>query len=290
MTPARKLFTFITIVGCWGFLLVTHPALSQAAASARPLSAGDYYSSFDSTKIYYEVQGQGPPVVLLHGFTSTLESWKKTPLFQQLLVQGYRVVLLDLRGNGRSSKPTDLAGYEHDAEARDVMGLASALGLAQYQLVGYSRGSIIAARLLELDSRVTAAVLGGMGEAFTNPNWPRRIAFYKALSGEKMSPELEGFVQSLPARGLERQTLAWQQQAQPSTSPTALGRVHIPVLVISGAEDHDNGSAEALGQLIPEAAVKRVPGVHATTTQSVEFAHEVSLFLQQSRRKAPSAH
>jgi len=236
------------------------------------------------------VQGRGPAVVLLHGFTSTLDSWKNTPLCQQLLAQGYQLVLLDLRGNGHSGKPTSLAGYEHDAEARDVMGLATALGLVQYQLVGYSRGSIIAARLLELDRRVTAAVLGGMGEAFTNPNWPRRIAFYQALSGEKVSPELEGFVRSLPARGLNRQTLAWQQQAQPSTSAAALGRVHIPVLVISGTDDNDNGSAEALGKLLPGAVVKRVPGVHANTVQSAEFAREVSLFLQQSRRRATPAH
>lgn len=263
--------------------------LAQAAARAQSASSGAYFTSFDSTRIYYRVQGQGPTVVLLHGFTSTLDSWTNTPLLQQLLAQGYQVVMLDLRGNGHSSKPASLAGYEHDAEARDVMGLATALGLAHYQLVGYSRGSIIAARLLELDPRVSAAVLGGMGEAFTNPMWPRRIAFYQALSGEKASPELDGFVQSLPARGLDRQTLAWQQQAQPSTSAAALARVHIPVLVISGADDHDNGSAEALGQLLPGAQVKRVPGVHATTAQSAGFAHEVVLFLQQSRRKAASA-
>ena len=130
---------------------------------------------------------------------------------------------------------------------------------------------------------MSAAVLGGMGEAFTNPNWPRRLAFFPALSGEKPSPELEGFVQSLPARGLDRQQLAWQQQAQPSTSAAALGRVHVPVLVISGTDDNDNGSAEALGHLLPKAVVKRVPGVHDTTVQSVAFAHEVSQFLQQYR-------
>lgn len=284
-----KLFTFGNFVGFWALFLVAHPAFSQASAGTRPASAGAYYPSFDSTRIYYEVQGQGPPVVLLHGFTSTLESWKNTSLHHELVAQGYQVVVLDLRGNGHSGKPAGLAGYEHDAEARDVMGLATALGFAHYQAIGYSRGSIIAARLLELDPRVTAAVLGGMGEAFTNPNWPRRIAFYNALSGEEASPELAGFVQSLPARGLDRQTLAWQQQAQPSTSAAALARVHIPILVISGEDDHDNGSAESLGKLIPGAAVKRVPGVHATTAQSAGFAHEVLLFLQQNRRKASTA-
>ncbi|GAC1367711.1 MAG: alpha/beta hydrolase [Hymenobacter sp.] len=268
--------------------LVARPALSQASARPRPASGGAYYTSFDSTRIYYEVQGQGPPVVLLHGFTSTLESWKNTPLYQDLVAHGYQVVVLDLRGNGHSGKPAGLAGYEHDAEARDVMGLAKSLRLNHYQAVGYSRGSIIAGRLLELDPHVTAAVLGGMGEAFTNPDWPRRIAFYKALSGEKASPDLEGFIQSLPARGLDRQTLAWQQQAQPSTSPAALARVHIPVLVISGKDDHDNGSAEALGKLLPGAVVKRVPGMHATTAHSAPFSDEVMTFLQHNRHRVPA--
>lgn len=290
MTPARKLVPFGPLLRCWVLLLLAPLAFAQAPAGARPSSAGAYYTSFDSTRIYYQVQGQGPAVVLLHGFTSTLDSWPHTPLCQQLLAQGHRVVLLDLRGNGRSGKPTSLAGYKHDAEARDVMGLATALGLAHYQLVGYSRGSIIAARLLVLDPRVSAAVLGGMGEAFTNPDWPRRVAFSQALSGEKASPELEGFIQSLPARGLDRQTLAWQQQAQPSTSAAALAQVHRPVLVISGADDHDNGSAEALARLLPGAVVKRVPGVHATTAPSAGFAHEVCLFLQRSRRQAGPAH
>lgn len=289
MTSARKLAIFGTLLSCWAWLLGAPLAYAQAPSENHLASTGAYYTSFDSTRIYYEVQGQGPAVILVHGFTSTLAGWKNTPLCSELRAQGYQVVMLDLRGNGRSSKPASLAGYEHDAEARDVMGLATALGLARYQLVGYSRGSIIAARLLELDPRVTAAVLGGMGEAFTNPDWPRRIAFYQALSGEKASPELESFVQSLPARGLDRQTLAWQQQAQPSTSVATLARVHVPVLVISGADDHDNGSAEALGQLLPGAVVKRVPGTHGTTVQSAGFAHEVSLFLQQSRRKATPA-
>jgi pimeloyl-ACP methyl ester carboxylesterase len=188
MTLIRKVFSWVVFVACWAWWLGATPAFAQAAACAQPANPGAYYTSFDSTRIYYQVRGRGPAVVLLHGFTSTLDSWTNTPLSQQLLAQGYQVVVLDLRGNGHSSKPASRAGYAHDAEARDVMGLATALGLAHYQLVGYSRGSIIAARLLELDPRVSAAVLGGMGEAFTNPMWPRRITFYQALSGEKPSP------------------------------------------------------------------------------------------------------
>jgi hypothetical protein len=56
------------------------------------------------------------------------------------------------------------------------------LGVKKYSFVGYSRGSIIGARLLVLDKHVKKAVLGGMGADFTNPEWPRRIAYYEALT------------------------------------------------------------------------------------------------------------
>ncbi len=245
---------------------------------------GKYFSSFDGNKIYYEVQGEGQPVILLHGFTNTLENWKKKIVYQDLTTKGFKVVVLDLRGNGKSDKPKTVAGYEKDAEARDVMGLATALGFKNYQVAGYSRGAIITARLLVLDKRINAAVLGGMGESFTNPNWPRRIAFVNALSGKEENKDFDDFLQSVQERGLDRQTLTFQQQAQPSTSPTELAKVQIPVLVISGEADNDNGSAEELAKLIPNATVKRVPGVHNTAWQTPEFAQEVLNFLQQNKR------
>ena len=60
-----------------------------------------------------------------------------------------------------------------------MIGLMQMLGIDEYGVVGYSRGSIITARLLVLDKRISKAVMGGIGIDFTNPEWPRRIMFYK---------------------------------------------------------------------------------------------------------------
>ncbi len=266
-------------------LLLVHTAFAQETSAGTGVNGGKYFTSFDGIRIYYEVQGEGQPVVLLHGFTNTLESWKSKILYQELIKNGFKVIALDLRGNGKSDKPETVAGYVQDAEARDVSGLASALGIGSYQLVGYSRGSIIASRLMVLDSRVTAAVLGGMGDAFTDPAWPRRISFYKALIGEGDTTSFRDFLRYVDESGLNRKTLAFQQQAQPTTSPAALAKVKIPVLVISGDADHDNGSAEALAKLMPKARVKRTPGVHNTTHQSPQFSQEVISFLEQNKLK-----
>lgn len=236
------------------------------------------FRSFDGTQIHYQVRGAGNPVVLLHGFIVDGSSWEATPVYHELLRQGFAVVTLDMRGNGRSDRPHDLAAYEHDAEAKDVVGLTRALGLKCYAVVGYSRGSIIAARLLVLDDSLGRAVLGGMGADFTDPSWPRRQQFYKAMQGEPVEG-LENLSAYLEKFGGDRQALALLQKAQPTTTPAELARVEQPVLVISGDADCDNGSAAELAQFLPQSTHRTVPGDHLSTMGSEAFAHAVVEFL-----------
>src|SRR6476660_4402630 len=115
---------------------------------------GRFFTSFDSTKIYYEVRGNGLPVILIHGFIVDGESWKKTAVYNDLIDVGYKVITLDMRGNGKSDKPHTVEAYANDAESKDIMGLMKSLGIKKYNVVGYSRGSIITARLLVLDKNV----------------------------------------------------------------------------------------------------------------------------------------
>jgi pimeloyl-ACP methyl ester carboxylesterase len=221
--------------------------------------------------------------VLVHGFLNDARAWRGTPLLDQLRTAGYRVVAVDLRGNGASDHPAQLGAYTHDAEAKDVMGIARALNVGNYCVVGYSRGSIITARLLVLDHRVRCAVLGGMGADFTNPEWPRRVAAYKILAGlpqdSAAAAPVAGMLRAAEQRGLDRQVLALQQEAQPSTSHAELRRVKQPVLVIAGDQDHDNGNASDLARLIPHATLATVGGDHGSVARSVAFADSVVAFL-----------
>lgn len=237
-----------------------------------------YFRSFDGTRIYYQVKGRGMPVVLVHGFIVNGESWKRMPLYNALLDSGYQIISMDLRGNGRSDKPHVPEAYENDAEAKDIMGLLDSLKVTQYCAIGYSRGSIITARLMVLDKRLHCAVIGGMGDGFTNPQWPRRLMFYRALSGEPV-PELEGMVKYVKESGLDQIALAYLQKAQPSTSPEVLVTLYQPVLVISGDNDPDNGSPSALAKMLPSSTFRVVPGDHNNTPRSVAFSTEVLDFL-----------
>ncbi|MEJ0102476.1 MAG: alpha/beta fold hydrolase [Bacteroidota bacterium] len=260
-------------------LILTASAYAQAVNPDNLKRDSGYLTSFDGTEIYYEVRGKGEAVILVHGFIVNSQSWKSTALYNDLVSSGYKVIILDQRGNGRSGKPHDSTAYENDAEAKDIMALAKKLGVKKYNAVGYSRGSIIVSRLLVLDKNIQKAVIGGMGSDFTNPGWPRRIMFYHALRGDSV-PELKEMVNNVKKQGLDQTALAYLQRSQPSTSKEELSAIKQPVLVICGDHDADNGSAKDLTALIPTASFVTVPGVHNDASHNKEFSTAVISFLQ----------
>lgn len=270
---------FILFLGC--FFFINHSnAQTDSMNSIFPTTAG-YFSSFDGTKIYYEVRGNGKPVLLVHGFIVNSNSWKGAALYKDLLKKGYKVILLDMRGNGKSDKPHDTASYANDAEGKEIMGLITFLKIKKYSVVGYSRGSIITSRLLVLDKRIQDAVMGGMGAEFTNPQWPRRIMFYRALMGDSI-PELQGVVNYVNQQGFDKLALAYLQKEQPSTSKEELKKITQPVLVISGDTDTDNGSAGELAKLLSNSTLATTPGDHNHAASTPEFSKAVISFLKKN--------
>jgi pimeloyl-ACP methyl ester carboxylesterase len=251
------------------------------AALAQDSPVGHFYTSFDGAKIYYEVSGNGFPVVLIHGFSGTSQGWKKGYLYSNLLKGGYKVIILDLRGNGQSDKPHTDAAYSNDAEAKDIMGLLTSLNITKYNAVGYSRGSIILSRLLILDgARINRAVMGGMGDGYTDPNWPRRIHAYQALLGSKKYHDVDDMMAYIHSQHFDEQALAMQQKHQPSTSPAELATVKTQVLIVRGTEDKENGSETKLHQMIPGSKLNYVPGNHNTASLNNQFSAAVFFFFQ----------
>jgi len=95
-------------------------------------------------ELYYEDHGSGQPVVLIHGYPLSGDSWEKqVPV---LLDAGYRVITYDRRGFGKSSQPT--TGYNYDVFAEDLRHLVTQLGLQDFTLVGFSMGGGEVARYL----------------------------------------------------------------------------------------------------------------------------------------------
>lgn len=258
-----------------------NPATAPAPAptSKTPRSENATFKSFDNQTIAYLDEGTGPPVLLLHGFINDGSAWNRAELKTQLLIAGYRVVIPDMRGNGNSAKPQNDEAYADNAEVKDLRALADHLKLETYAAVGYSRGAIVLAELLTQDDRISSAVIGGMGLDFTNPEWPRRLMFAEAFAG-KTTPETEGAVDYAKSVKADLRALHLLQKHQPATPPAALRKVDIPILVIAGNEDHDNGDPGALERLFPNGKLAIVPGDHNNTYKSQVFAVAVMAFIK----------
>jgi len=243
------------------------------------------FTSFDGEKIAYLDEGEGPAVMLIHGFINSAASWDGTELKKQLRAQGFRIIIPDLRGNGNSAKPQTDAAYADYAEVKDLLALADHLKLEQYMAVGYSRGSILLANLLTKEPRISRAIIGGMGVDFTNPDWPRRKQFADAFGGEvPLIPDTEGAVNYAKSINADLRSLHLQQKHQPPTAPDALRQVTIPIMVLVGNDDKDNGDPGQLERLFPNGRLNIIPGDHNTTYQKDIFAAATMAFLKGGKR------
>jgi pimeloyl-ACP methyl ester carboxylesterase len=120
---------------------------------------------FDShgVSLQYTVEGEGPPVVLIHGLYSSGQMNWRAPGVTQELAKHFQVITLDVRGHGGSGKPTEESAYGLELVA-DVVRLMDHLKLQKAHIVGYSMGGMITMKLLTRHpERVLSAVLGGMG-------------------------------------------------------------------------------------------------------------------------------
>tara|TARA_R110001592_G_scaffold52681_3_gene161610 strand:- start:514 stop:1128 length:615 start_codon:yes stop_codon:yes gene_type:complete len=175
------------------------------------------FKTFDGVTIAFNDEGEGEPVLLIHGFINSRKSWDNTKLKKDLINKGYRVIVPDLRGSGDSDKPQEDKAYQNDAEVIDLKLLLDHLNIQSYKAVGYSRSSIVLAKLLTIDKRIEKAVLGGMGIDFTNPQWDRRIMFAKAFDGD-VNEETKGAVTYAKLIHADFRSLHLQQKYQPVTS------------------------------------------------------------------------
>lgn len=127
------------------------------------LHAAEGYFDSKEAKIHYLVEGRGEPVVLIHGFLGDIQlQWGLTGVLKTL-VGDYRVIALDCRGHGKSSKPRDPKKYGTEM-VEDVVRLLDRLKIQKAHVVGYSMGAVIAGKLVATHpDRVLSVVLGGGG-------------------------------------------------------------------------------------------------------------------------------
>jgi pimeloyl-ACP methyl ester carboxylesterase len=127
------------------------------------LSAKDDFFDSNGVKIHYTDEGQGEPVLLIHGFLADINLNWRAPGTIKALVKDYRVIALDNRGHGKSDKPHDPKKYGTEM-VEDAVRLLDHLKIKKAHVVGYSMGAIITAKLLTTHpDRLLSATLGGHG-------------------------------------------------------------------------------------------------------------------------------
>ena len=239
------------------------------------------FESFDGLRLSYLDDGDGRAVVLLHGFAAdTNVNYVRSGILDLLLDEGYRVVTLDARGHGLSSKPTEPEAYADDAMKRDVVALFDHLGLDDVLLVGYSMGAHLALRLAPVEPRVKAVVLLGIGESGTGgeDGADRRDALVAVLEADSPDDVDDASLRQFRVMaGLDREPLLAYVRAPGSVGPAPDG-VDVPVLLVVGDDDENAGDPAPLAERL-DATLVRVPGDHFTANSRPELHRALTTFL-----------
>jgi pimeloyl-ACP methyl ester carboxylesterase len=242
-----------------------------------------FFEASDGVRLAWHELGEGRPVVLLHGLFSNAETnWIKFGHAAAIAAEGFRVIMPDLRAHGQSGAPHDAAAYPPDVLAHDGLALIRHLGLGDYDLGGYSLGARTSVRMAIMGARPRRLIVAGMGLRGLLDTGRRSQHFRHVLTGmgthPRGSPEwlAEAF---LKTTGGDPQALLPLLDSFVDSTQEALRGIAMPTLVLSGAEDQDNGPAEDLAGLLPHARFVEVPGNHMSAVTKADFGRAIAAFL-----------
>ncbi|MBB4859133.1 pimeloyl-ACP methyl ester carboxylesterase [Novosphingobium chloroacetimidivorans] len=245
----------------------------------------DFLPGFGGARLAVHRMGEGRPVLLLHGlFSSAQVNWIKFGHAQKLVDAGFEAIMPDLRAHGQSEGPHDPAAYPADVLVRDALVLVEQLRLTDYDLGGFSLGSRTAVRSVLAGLAPRRLILGGMGIEGLG-NWARRSAFfvdaidrYDTIKHGDPAFVARSFMRTQKVDLVAARLLL---QSVDDTPPEALAGVNMSTLVVCGVDDHDNGSAPALADALPNACYVEIPGTHMSSVTEKAMGDAMAAFLSE---------
>ena len=228
-------------------------------------------------RIHYELEGDGPPLVLMHGFSGNRTSWYGYGFVEPLRSE-YQLVLIDARGHGESDKPHEPQAYDHRLLVDDVIAVLDDLDLRRTHYLGYSMGGMIGFGLAKYyPNRLKSLIVGGaspynrdepderdllldMYETAAEQGNEALIAQIKAWAGS-ITPEYEARL-----RGADVQAgvafLRWRHD-HPVDYGADLAAMTLPILMYAGEADEPTyAEAQEATVQLPNAQFVGLPGLN----------------------------
>ncbi len=244
----------------------------------------EHFTAPDGVRLAWRELGEGRPILLLHGYMSdAVTNWiRHAPTAQAIADAGYRVIMPDLRGHGDSERPHDSNAYPPDILAEDALALIDHLAFTDFDLGGYSLGARTVVRMLARGCAPGRVILSGMGLQGLTSTGARGAHFRNVLdnlgkhergSGAWMA---EAF---LKTSGGDPVALRLILETFVDTPRETIAGFKMPVAVVCGADDDDNGSAAALADLLPRGELFTVPGNHMSAVTKPDLGVAMAGFM-----------
>jgi pimeloyl-ACP methyl ester carboxylesterase len=228
------------------------------------------FANNQGVRIHYEVEGKGPPLVLQHGFSDSLQTWYELG-YVDGLKSDYRLILVDARGHGASDKPHEPEAYKPASNAADVVSVLTDLDISRAHFFGYSMGGWIAFAMAQYAPQCVHGLIIGGG----NPNPPaspdpmlqallqRGVEAIPAHWGAPLSPELAARLLANDRQAL----VAYRTQRLSSPGFIAiLPQMTMPCLMFAGETDAVYPANKEAVTRMPNVTFFSLPGLgHADT-------------------------
>ena len=276
-------------------------ALGGFLVASQTLRAQDRYINADGVRLRYIDQGSGVPVLLVHGFGNSIDTWTTSGI-AQTLASSYRVIAFDERGHGRSDKPHDPRAYGREM-TNDIVRVLDQLGIDRAHIIGYSLGGHLVSQLLTLHPErfLSATLIAGAGrlswdsvqahEAEVEATEVERDCISRTLLFRLTPPAArpsEDSLKVMSARCLadstqDRFALAaiTRSRAGQVMAPAAAAAVRVPTLAIVGSNDPMRAALEELVRLRPSVKLVVVDGATHAGARGILRRSETIAALQE---------